>query len=113
MVKSVKEANKNLPAKRGRFLDDAGGGMEEATADSFAIPFLAVLQKGSPQVDEASGQQIKGAKQGMIFETVTKSLFDGNKGVELVQAHYKRVFALGCARRRRWLQGRDCAGDAS
>lgn len=98
MAKSVKEANKNLPAKRGRFLDDAGGGMEEATAESFAIPFLSILQKGSPQVDEASGQQIKGAKQGMIFETVTKTLFDGNKGVELVQAHYKRVWLRWGAR---------------
>lgn len=98
MAKSVKEANKNLPAKRGKFAADAGAGMEEATADSFAIPFLSVLQKGSPQVDEASGAQIKGAKAGMFFETVTKTLFDGTKGVELVQAHYKRVWLRWGAR---------------
>jgi hypothetical protein len=96
MAKNVKESN--LPAKRGKFATRAGGGMEEATADSYAIPFLAILQKGSPQVDEASGQQLKGAKAGMIFETVGKNLFDGNKGVELVQAHYKRVFLRWGAR---------------
>lgn len=88
----------NLPAKRGKFASRAGGGMEEATADSYAIPFLAILQKGSPQVDEASGQQLKGAKAGMIFETTSKNFFDGTKGVELVQAHYKRVWLRWGAR---------------
>jgi hypothetical protein len=97
MAKIVKE-KANVPAKRGGFASRAGGGMEEATADSYSIPFLAVLQKGSPQVDEASGQQLKGAKAGMLFETVSKSLFDGNKGIEAVQAHYKRVFLRWGAR---------------
>jgi hypothetical protein len=98
MAKSVKEANKNLPAKRSKFAADAGGGMEEATADSFSIPFLSVLQKGSPQVDDASGQAIKGAKAGMLYDNVSKTLFDGNKGVDLVQAHYKRVWLRWGAR---------------
>lgn len=87
-----------LPAKRSKFASRAGSGLEEATADSYAIPFLAILQKGSPQVDEASGQQIKGAKAGMIFETVGKAMFDGKAGVELVQAHYKRVWLRWGAR---------------
>jgi len=94
---SVKSKDQ-LPAKRASFASRAGAGMEEATADSFAIPFLSILQKGSPQVDEASGAQLKGAKAGMIFETVTKSMFDGAKGVELVQAHYKRVWLRWGAR---------------
>lgn len=97
MAKNVTKKD-NLPAKRGKFAARAGGGMEEATADSYAIPFLTILQKGSPQVDEASGQQIKGAKAGMLFETVGKTLFDGSKGIELVQAHYKRVWLRWGAR---------------
>lgn len=92
MAKIVKKGSETLPAKRGKFATRAGGGLEETTADSFSIPFLSVLQKGSPQVDEASGKSLKGAKAGMIFETVSKSMFDGGKGVEVVQAHYKRVF---------------------
>jgi hypothetical protein len=91
MAKIVKKGE-TLPAKRGNFVSRAGSGLEEATADSFSIPFISILQKGSPQVDEASGKQIKGAKAGMVFETVTKSMFEGTKGVELVQAHYKRVW---------------------
>lgn len=92
MAKVINKGKDQLPAKRGKFASRAGSGLEEATADSFSIPFISILQKGSPQVDEASGKQLKGAKAGMVFETVTKTMFDGAKGVELVQAHYKRVF---------------------
>ena len=81
---------------------DAGAGMEGASADSFAIPFLIVLQKGSPQVDETSGAAIEGARQGMFFENVTSKLFDGKTGVTLIPCAYKRVFV-------RWA-GRDAEG---
>jgi hypothetical protein len=74
------------------FAADAGAGMEGATAESFAIPFLSVLQKGSPQVDEASGVSIEGAKAGMFFENVTGHMFDGKKGVIVVPCAYRRVF---------------------
>lgn len=71
---------------------DAGAGMENATQESFAIPFLSVLQKNSPQVDETSGAAIEGAKQGMFFENVTGRMFDGKTGVTLVQVAYRRTF---------------------
>jgi hypothetical protein len=91
MAKDLKKKG-GLPATRGGFAARAGSGLEETTADSFSMPFLTILQKGSPQCDEASGKQLKGAKAGMIFETTGKAMFDGKTGVELVQAHYKRVF---------------------
>jgi hypothetical protein len=74
------------------FAEDAGAGMEGATAESFAIPFLTVLQKGSPQVDEASGVAIEGAKAGMLFENVTNKMFSGKDGVLIVPCAYRRVF---------------------
>lgn len=74
------------------FAADAGAGMEGATTDSFAIPFLSVLQKGSPQVDEASGAALEGAKAGMLFENVTSRLYDGRAGVLIVPCAYRRVF---------------------
>lgn len=74
------------------FAADAGAGMEGATSESFAIPFLSVLQKGSPQVDEADGAYIEGAKPGMFFENVTNTLHDGKTGVILVPCAYRRVF---------------------
>lgn len=74
------------------FEADAGAGMEHADAETFAIPFIAVLQKGSPQVDEASGVAIDGAKAGMIMNTVTSKLYDGKAGVRLIQCAFRRVF---------------------
>jgi len=84
------------------FAADAGQGMENAGSDSFAIPFLSILQKGSPQVDEASGVAIEGAKAGMIFENVTGNMFSGKDGVLIVPCAYKREFL-------RW-GGRDAGG---
>ena len=87
MAKNTTEKENKLPATTANtavatmdmsmFAEDAGAGMEGATAESFAIPFLSVLQKGSPQVDEASGVAIEGAKAVMLFENVTGKMFDG------------------------------------
>lgn len=74
------------------FAEDAGAGMEGATTESFAIPFLSVLQKGSPQVDEASGAALEGAKAGMLYENVSNKLFDGKGGVTIVPCAYRRMF---------------------
>lgn len=74
------------------FASDAGAGMEGASSESFAIPFLSVLQKGSPQVDEASGAMIDGAKAGMFYENVTSRMYDGKAGVLVVPCAYRRVF---------------------
>lgn len=80
------------------FAADAGAGMEGADKDSFAIPFLSVLQKGSPQVDEASGVAIEGAKAGMLFENVTGTMIDGKTGVQIVPCSYRRVYVHWGAR---------------
>jgi hypothetical protein len=80
------------------FAADAGQGMEGAGQDSFAIPFLSVLQKGSPQVDEASGSAIEGARSGMLFENVTGRMFPGKDGVLIVPCAYRREFLRWGAR---------------
>lgn len=114
MAKNTTEKETNLPATADNtavatmdtsmFAEDAGAGMEGATAESFAIPFLSVLQKGSPQVDEASGVAIEGAKAGMLFENVTGKMFDGKVGVTIIPCAYRRVFL-------RWApKGSDGAG---
>jgi len=76
------------------FESDAGQGMEGATAESFAIPFLSVLQSNSPQVDEASGAAIEGARAGMLYENVTGRLISGkpDAGARFVPCAYRRVF---------------------
>jgi len=73
------------------FMADVGTGMEGADKDSFAIPFLRVLQKISPQVDEADAAYIEGAKGGLLFNSVTQEL-------------YPSVTFLPCAYQRRFLR---------
>jgi len=53
------------------FEHDAGKGMENADKDSYAIPFLVVLQGLSPQLDT-----VKGAKPGLICNTITEEIYD-------------------------------------
>lgn len=77
-------------------MDDFGDntGFEGADKDSFAIPFIQILQKMSPLVDEDDAKYIPGAKAGMLFNSVTQKLYDGKKGFHLVPCAYKRTYIL-------------------
>jgi len=68
---------------------DKGAGLEQADKESYAMPFLIMLQKGSPQVDEDDGAYVEGAKQGMLFNTVTGKFYES---VDVIPAHYERRF---------------------
>jgi hypothetical protein len=87
-----------LPYMDADFMADAGSGMEGADKDSFAIPFLTVIQKMSPQMDEASSQYDPDAKAGMLMNTVTGEYYDGKVGVVILPCHYQRRFVRWGAR---------------
>lgn len=67
-------------------------GFEGATADAYAVPFLQILQKMSPLVDEDSPKHVAGAKAGMIYNTVTQKLIDGKTGILIVPCAFKRTY---------------------
>lgn len=69
---------------------DAGFGFEDATKDAYAIPFLTILQSGSPQCKKSDGAYIKGAEEGMIFNTVTNELFAD--GVTVIPCAFAQSF---------------------
>lgn len=72
--------------------DFGNTGFEGADVDSFAIPFIQVLQKMSPIVDSDDPKYVEGAKAGMFFNTVTNGLFDGKEGIDFIPCYYKRSF---------------------
>lgn len=74
------------------FHDDAGFGFENATAESFAVPFLSILQSGSPQCKRSEGAYIPGAQEGMLYNSVTNEIFDGDVGLDLIPCYYNRFF---------------------
>lgn len=72
-----------LPAGLDDLGDDAGKGMEGLRKEELQVPFLRILQSNSPQVENGT---IPGAKAGMILNTATQELYDGEVGVEFVAA---------------------------
>lgn len=68
--------------------EDAGSGMETMRADSFAIPRLALLQKMSPQLEKTKPEFIEGAEVGMILDSVSGQLYDGQDGILVVLVSY-------------------------
>lgn len=69
--------------------DDAGVGFEGTTAKDLSIPFLGILQSNSPQVEDGA---VPGAKPGMLINTVTNELLDGDKGQAFIPVHYDRAY---------------------
>jgi len=70
--------------------DEYGGetGFEKTNSDDYAIPFIKLLQKMSPEVDEDHGSYIEGAKPGMYLDTATQELMDE---LDFVPCHYHRA----------------------
>lgn len=66
-------------------------GAEEADKDAYAIPFLRILQSLSPQCLSLKPEYIKGAKPGMLFQTVSKELFEPG-ACRGIPAYYSRQF---------------------
>lgn len=69
-----------------------GAGFEGTDQDSFALPFLQVLQKGSPMCDEDDAAYVEGAKAGMLYNTVTQEMIDGKTGIEIIPCCFKRSY---------------------
>lgn len=84
---------KNAPAKTKKapapaavidFSGDMNAGLENTDRDSFAIPFLRVIQKTSPILDE-----LDKAKAGQFINTVTNELFND---VVFIPCAFRRSF---------------------
>ena len=64
------------------FLADAGIGVHDLQTEDLAIPFLKVLQKMSPELDDLD------VRAGDIFNTVTKEGVSGKTGVRVINCAY-------------------------
>jgi hypothetical protein len=88
---SVDVKKESLPAIS-MFEEDAHKGMEQMGGDDFALPFIRILGDLSPQVKKSKAEYIEGARPGMLFNTVSKKLYDGEKGIKVVPCYYKREY---------------------
>jgi len=96
MSKALAEKNVDqLPALASQFEEEANHGFEQADQDSYAVPFMSIIQSLSPQRDKKDGAYIDGAAEGMIFNSATGELWDAEDGKQPLKAipvHFKRSF---------------------
>ncbi len=69
----------------------AGLGNSREAADN-TMPFLAILQKGSPQVNKQDPAHIKGAEAGMLLNTATGQLWTGEDGARIVPCGIQKAW---------------------
>jgi len=81
----------NLPAEL-NFIQDAGAGLENMDKDDLALPFLKLLQTGSDETKKKHANYVEGAEAGMFYNTVTKKLYSGEKGIEVIPCFYKLTY---------------------
>lgn len=71
------------------YSQDAGAGVKGMTAADVALPFIVILQKGSPQVDKDHANHAEFAdgeyETGDLFDTVTREKF---KELEVINCGY-------------------------
>jgi hypothetical protein len=85
--------DKKPTAVAGYTVGDVGTGFEDFTQDDLAVPFVVILQKGNPQVEEENPKFIPGAKPGMLMNNVTNRLYDGKEtGIVVIPVHRVRQF---------------------
>lgn len=93
--------NGNVPARRASTVpvpadvmksiatdSEKASGFEDMGADDLAIPFLMVLQSGSPQVKGST--KIKGAADGMLHNTVSNAVI--NPPARFVPCFFQKCF---------------------
>ena len=71
------------------FEADARKGFENVDSESVALPILKLLQNGSAEAQRKHANYVEGADPGMFFNTVTRKLYNGEKGIHVIPCHYR------------------------
>ena len=91
-MNQVVEKKKTDIALASMFEEDANTSIGEMGSEDIALPFLRVLGQLSPEINKRDAKYVEGAEAGMIFNTVTKQAYDGEKGINIIPCYYKREF---------------------
>ena len=91
------------------FVADSGMGLENIDKGDLALPFLKLLQSGSDEQKKKHAKYVEGAEAGMFYNTVTKKLYDGEKGIEVIPVFYKMTYPEWAPFERR--EGRPISND--
>lgn len=67
----------------------AGAGNESLTQTDLAIPFVRILQDLSPQTKKRDEAFVEGAEAGMLYESVSQSVWPLEDGALMIPCHYQ------------------------
>ena len=71
------------------FREDAEKGFENVRQESLALPILKLLQNSSGEAQKRNQNYVEGAEPGMLLNTVTKRLYNGETGINVIPCYYK------------------------
>lgn len=71
---------------------EAGAGMEAVRQEDRVTPFLYVLASNSKACTRGAAEYVPGAAAGMFYNNSSKRLYDGEKGIDLVVCHYRKIY---------------------
>jgi hypothetical protein len=77
--------------------DEASKGFENQDLSMVRIPRLDVLQSSSKVIKQPKAQRhpaLKDAEPGMLYNTVTRELIDGEKGLEIIPVQFRKRYYL-------------------
>lgn len=88
------EKNINLPAETSCDFEQyaAENDVRDLESDEIITPRLVLLQGASPQVKKSSADYVQGAEEGHIFNTGTKKIYDGAKGILIIPCYHHRIY---------------------
>jgi hypothetical protein len=71
------------------FREDAEKGFENIRQESLALPILKLLQNSSGEAQKRNQNYVESAEPGMLLNTVTKKLYAGDVGINVIPCYYK------------------------
>lgn len=92
---AVRQATLPLVPTTGAAIDDselagmAGLGNEQVGREDMATPFLFVVQSNSPEAKRSDPRYVPGAEEGMFIHTLSKRLYDGKQGLEVIDCYFE------------------------
>ena len=74
------------------FREDADKGFENVRQESLALPILKLLQNSSGEAQKRNQNYVEDAEPGMLLNTVTKKLYQGEKGINVILCYYRMEY---------------------
>ena len=104
-VIAVAQGDSALPAFLQDQLDDIAGLGNSSDQSDSSLPFLTILQNGSPQVKEEDAKFIQDSKPGYIFNTATKVFWPAraSKGED-------GAIVIPCGHQKKWVEWKPARG---